>query len=171
MFSRLLLTARRPISASYNKIVKCPVKGGNKLTTSTLGVFQKQNYKKAADRSKKPLKILATLRQQFTTLSQSQLAQYSAIARANARKAAARRAVFKHTRMTGYVLFVQRNYAAVASTILAEPGKKAPLVAKVLSKQWKAQGNLGRAKYTYEAQKIRSAAIQQRDKMITKYSK
>ncbi|KNH05785.1 high mobility group protein [Perkinsela sp. CCAP 1560/4] len=170
MFANLLTTATRRISASHRQIIKCPVKGGEKLTPSALGVYLKKNYKNAAKGGKSSMKVLSTLREQFKTLSQSQLAKYTAVAKANVRKAAARRAVFKQAQMSGYILFVQRNYAKVAKTIKAQPKDMAPMAAKVLSKQWKAQGSSGRAKYNAAAERIRTTAIQQRDRMIAKYS-
>ncbi|KNH07992.1 HMG box containing transcription factor TCF [Perkinsela sp. CCAP 1560/4] len=170
MFSRLLTTATRRMSAICRKVVYTPVKGGEKLTTRAVNVFQKENYKNAAKGSKNPLKVLAALQKQFSALSAKQVAKYTAVAKANARKAAARRAVFKEVRINGFSLFFKQSYAKVAKGVPAEGMAKCPAVAKQLAKQWKALGKAGQAKYASEAAKLRNAAVEKRDRMIAQYS-
>ncbi|KNH07353.1 high mobility group protein [Perkinsela sp. CCAP 1560/4] len=170
MFSRLLTTATRRMSASYRKIARCPVKGGEKMSTSAMNLFIKGNYKQAAKGNKDSMKVLAALRQKFSGLTSSQLSKYKAVAKSNKQKIDARKAVFKQARTNAYALFLQRNYAKVAKTIECDPAKKVPLVGKALGKQWRALSKAGKQSYAAAALRIRKAAIPKRDSMIAKYS-
>ena len=171
MSSGLLSTFTRCMSTAYRRIASCSGKDGEKLITSPLSVFMKQNYKKAAKGSNKPMKVIAALRKQFSSLSDSQAAKYKAVAKANARKAAARRALFKQARINAYALFFKQSYAKIAKEVSGDRVQKAPLVAKQVAKQWKELGNAGRAKYAASAARLRKAAVQQRDRMIAKYER
>ena len=160
-------TSVRLANVNVRKMIRCPVKGGAKLTGSPMVVFIKKNYPAKAG---KPMEAIAKLRGKWAKLNTAARAPYVRVASQNAKEVQKRRAIVNTLNVHAYGLFIKKNFAAAAQNAKGTGIKKCQQAFKALSKRWASASAAEKTKYSKEAAKMRATAQKQVNVMLKKYS-